>query len=146
MPELTKNYKLKKPLANEYAKPDDFNENAEIIDAEMKRLDNEKADANHIHSGYATFHSWGNITVSATGWLSDDENGGFYQTIAVDGVLETDKPDADVVLGLDVGANELYLGAWSCVTLIVAGEDLITLRANKIAPTEAFRIQLKVVR
>lgn len=32
MPDLTKNYGLKKPRANEYAKPDDFNYNFDKLD------------------------------------------------------------------------------------------------------------------
>ena len=99
------------------------------------------------HPGqFATFHSWENITVSAAAWLADDVNGGYYQTIAVDGVIETDKPDADVMLGADIAANDLYLDGWSCVTRIRAGDNSATLWANKKAPAVAFNIQLKVVR
>lgn len=38
MPDLTKNYNFKKPKANEYAKPDDFNENFEALDLILKFL------------------------------------------------------------------------------------------------------------
>ena len=42
MPNLTTNYGLKKPLANEYIKPDDFNYNADAIDAALKTLSDGK--------------------------------------------------------------------------------------------------------
>lgn len=37
MPELTTNYQFKKPKANEYAKPDDFNSNFDALDALLKQ-------------------------------------------------------------------------------------------------------------
>ena len=42
MPNITTNYGLKKPLSNEYCKPDDFNYNADIIDAALKGLEDDK--------------------------------------------------------------------------------------------------------
>ena len=63
--ERTTNYQLKKPAASDYITPDPFNENADIIDAELK-----KADAHHSNSavhvtaaqktkwdGYETVHT-----------------------------------------------------------------------------------------
>ncbi|QEK12570.1 hypothetical protein FQB35_09665 [Crassaminicella thermophila] len=38
MPDYTENYKLKKPLANENYNIEDFNTNADIIDAELKNV------------------------------------------------------------------------------------------------------------
>ena len=37
MPELTTNYQFKKPKANEYAKPDDFNSNFDALDTLLKQ-------------------------------------------------------------------------------------------------------------
>lgn len=37
MPELTTNYQFKKPKANEYAKPDDFNSNFDALDMLLKQ-------------------------------------------------------------------------------------------------------------
>jgi len=39
MPNYTANYRLKKPLANEYYNIEDFNENADIIDQKLKEID-----------------------------------------------------------------------------------------------------------
>ena len=82
----------------------------------------------------------------AAAWVVDTANGGYYQTIAVDGVLATDNPFADVVLGDDADANELYISAWHCVTRITTGDNSITLYANRYIPDTAFILQLKVVR
>lgn len=81
-----------------------------------------------------------------TSWAEDTTNGGYTQTVSVDGILATDVPIADVVLGEDVDANSLYLEAWGYVTRITTAAGSITLWANSGAPTSAFTVQLKVVR
>lgn len=82
----------------------------------------------------------------STDWLADDANGGYIQMVELEGILATDNPIPDVVMGDDVAANELYAKAWSCITRIVTEDDMVTLYANKEAPTTAFTMQLKVVR
>jgi hypothetical protein len=84
-------------------------------------------------------------TVS-TSWTEDTINGGYYQTVTVNGMLDSDNPIADVVLGDDVDANALYLEAWACVTRITTSANAIKIYANEDAPTTAFTVQLKVVR
>lgn len=84
-------------------------------------------------------------TVTTT-WTEDTTNGGYTQTVAVAGILSTDNPIADVVLGTDADANEAYLEAWGLVTRIATAADSITLYANGDAPETAFTIQLKAVR
>lgn len=93
----------------------------------------------HTHTSLYT------ATVS-TSWTEDTTNGGYYQTITVSGILESDTPVVDVVLGSDIDANALYIEAWACVTRITTAADSITLWANDTAPTNAFTIQLGVVR
>ena len=53
MPNLTENYGLKKPLANEYAKPDDFNYNADAVDAALHSLETGKATPQDIATALA---------------------------------------------------------------------------------------------
>ena len=79
-------------------------------------------------------------------WAADATNGGYYQTVAVAGILASDNPVPDVVLGADVAANDAYLDAWGSVTRITTANGSVTLYANKKAPTSAFTMQLKVVR
>jgi hypothetical protein len=83
---------------------------------------------------------------ATTDWLADDTNGGYLQMVELEGILATDNPIADIVMGDDVAANELYAKAWSCITRIVTDDDMVNLYANKEAPTTAFTMQLKVVR
>lgn len=81
-----------------------------------------------------------------TTWTADSTNGGYYQTVSVSGMLASDNPIADVVLGGSVETNAQYLAAWALVTRIVTAANAITLYANGEAPTTAFTVQLKVVR
>jgi hypothetical protein len=80
-----------------------------------------------------------------TSW-SANSAGGYYKTVTVSGMLATDNPIADVILGSDVDANALYIEAWSRVTRITTAANSITLYANGDAPETAFTIQLKAVR
>ena len=87
------------------------------------------------------------FTASATtAWTKDATNGGYYQDITVTGIKSTDNPTADIALGSDVDANELYLEAWAKVTRIVTSANSVRLYANSAAPTTAFNFRLKVVR
>lgn len=103
-----------------------------------------------VHAGL--YYVGGNLLTETitmtvtTDWLADDVNGGYLQMVELDGILATDNPIADVVMGDDVAANELYAKAWSCITRIFTEDDMVTLYANKEAPTTAFTVQLKVVR
>lgn len=81
-----------------------------------------------------------------TSWTADSTNGGYTQTISVPGILESNDPIYDVVLGTDVDANELYLDAFALVTRLTTTNDQIKLWANVDAPTSAFTLKLKVVR
>lgn len=82
----------------------------------------------------------------STDWRADDANGGYIQMVELEGILATDNPIPDVILGDDIDANKLYKAAWSLVDRIVTEDDMITLYANGSAPTTAFTMQLKVVR
>lgn len=114
-------------------------------------LDSHKEDKTNPHGvtaaqvGAATTQGWTSVAVG-TNWTADSTNGGHTQTIAVSGILATDNPIFDVVLGADVAANELYLEAYALVTRLTTSAGNITLWANGDAPTTAFTIQLKVVR
>lgn len=85
-------------------------------------------------------------SIPNTLWTEDAVNGGYFCNIAVQGILPTDNPIADVVLDIDTDANLLYINSWSMVSRIVTSTDAITLYAHKGVPTTAFTIQLKVVR
>lgn len=79
-------------------------------------------------------------------WSADGTNGGYKQTITVSGILATDNPIYDVVLGDDTAANELYLDAFSLVARLTTANGSITLWTNGDAPTTAFSIKMVVMR
>lgn len=83
------------------------------------------------------------VTVPYLDWLLWD--GGWYKTVTVDGMLATDNPMVDVVLGTDATANESYIAAWTTVQRVETADGYITIYTNG-DPQTAFSIQLKVVR
>lgn len=86
------------------------------------------------------------VNVSNANWIEDTVNGGYYCTVAVTGILATDNPIADIVLGANRETNALYLSVWSLVTRIVTEDDSVILYANESIPSTSFTMQLKVVR
>ena len=82
----------------------------------------------------------------SSNWSEDSTNGGYYQTITVQGIEEGDNPIADVLLGSDVDANKLYLESWIYVTRIATANNSITLYANQKRPETAFTLSMQVVR
>ena len=54
MPDLTSNYGFKKPKSNEYARPDDFNDNWDSLDEKLKNIEenaaSESAPLKHTHN------------------------------------------------------------------------------------------------
>lgn len=83
--------------------------------------------------------------IVTTTWKLRSDGTYYYQDVSVDGILESDTPIADVVLGADAEANAAYLEAWACVNRISTADGSITLYASE-APGSAMTIQLKVVR
>ena len=84
-----------------------------------------------------------NVSVPKS-WTANT-SGGYKQTINVSGILATDNPVVDVVLGDDVEANKLYIKALECISSITTTSGSITLYAYDNAPETAFTIKLKVV-
>lgn len=79
-------------------------------------------------------------------WVSDETNGGYTQTISVAGILESDNPIWDLVLGTDPDTNDTYEEAYALIDRLTTANGSITLWANGDAPTTAITVQLKVVR
>lgn len=82
-------------------------------------------------------------TVGTT-WTAVD-TGGYSQTVTVTGMLETDTPIADIVMGDDTSLHSDYTNAWACITRITTAADSITLYADSELTTE-FTVQLRVIR
>ncbi len=159
MPVLTENYKFKKPLPNEYVKPDDFNDNWDEADALFKEANDKLGKTVSVERGgtgaKTAEEARKNLGVASTAlytanvgtsWTADTENGGYYQNVTVNGILATDTPIVDIVLGTDVATNISQLEAWACVTRMTTAANTIKLWANLKKPESSFKIQLKVVR
>ncbi len=86
------------------------------------------------------------VNVSESEWGEDDVNGGYYCEKSVTGLLPTDNPIIDIILGSDIDANEEFISAWSVVTRVVTDTDVIILYANETYPQVALSLQIKVVR
>ena len=80
-----------------------------------------------------------------TSWLTNSA-GGYYRYINVQGILASDNPIVDIILGSDADANAAYLEAWALVTRVVTENNKITLYADGNAPSVSFSFQAKVVR
>ena len=81
----------------------------------------------------------------STDWVTA-ESGEYTQVIALDGILETDNPIVDVVLGSEKELALSQLEAWSCVSKIETADGSITATCFEDMPELALPIQLKVVR
>lgn len=69
----------------------------------------------------------------------------FVKTVSVPGILATDDPIADVLVGDDSAANEAYKTAWALVDRITTSAGSVTLYASA-QPQAAFTVRFKVVR
>jgi len=106
----------------------------------LKSVEEGYAPREHQHD-YATAR---NFTVNVgTEW--QEEGIGYFQTVAVSGILAADDPIADVVLGEDAEENSLILSAWSNVTRITTAAGAVTIWCKQ-PPTTEFTVKLKVVR
>ena len=83
------------------------------------------------------------VSLPASGWTG---TGPYVQTVAVEGILETDNPVADVVLSENAADAIAETEAWAAVGRIVtmAGQIAVTCYEDK--PVRDITIQLKVVR
>lgn len=79
-------------------------------------------------------------------WTENSSGTGYYQTVSVAGILSTDTPLCDIILGSDLEANTVYKEAWGYIDRIVTSDGSITLYTGETAVSSAFTMQVKVVR
>lgn len=82
-------------------------------------------------------------TTVTTNWIQDGAY--FYQDIAIDGILGTDRPRLDILPGDDNALNEVYDECMSKVFRITSSTGSVRIWAYKTLNT-AFPIQLEVNR
>lgn len=125
MPNLTPNYNFKKPLPNEYARPDAFNDNFDSLDAKLKTVSDNatpdtalsptskkpvqnkiikaaldgKSDAGHTHSGYLTEHQDISGKLDKSGGTMTGALTAKSPAVAVNGVRNIKAGTADLTAG-----------------------------------------------
>ena len=108
---------------------------------------NGKANSSHTHTASEVGAATTLLkTASVSASWTTNASGGYTQTVAVSGMLATDTPIVDIVLGSDVAANKLCIDAWGCISRVTTADGSITLYAYDNKPEVAFNIQIKVVR
>lgn len=85
------------------------------------------------------------VATVGTSWAGNATIG-YTQTVFVSGILETDNPIVDLVLGTDAAANRNMIQSWACIDRIVTSASAIKLYAYTDKPQVAMTIKLKVVR
>lgn len=155
MPDLTKNYNFKKPKANEYAKPDDFNENFEALDLILKAfadalgnlpeavtIDSELSEASKnpvenkvIYAALALYqkkHIAAAVTLTAAGWSNKE------QTVSVNGVTA----DNTVIVGPSPTSQDAWAKAG--VKCTAQAENSLTFTCKSV-PTAALTANVVIL-
>ena len=125
MPNLTPNYNFKKPLPNEFVKPDDFNANWDSLDVKLKTTSDNtipdaalsltseksvqnkiikaaldgKSGAGHTHSGYLTEHQDISGKLDKSGGTMTGALTAKSPAVAVNGVRNIKAGTADLTAG-----------------------------------------------
>ena len=147
MPELTTNYQFKKPKANEYAKPDDFNSNFDALDTLLKQQSDSIPDgvtvdsvisdtsANPVQNKVISAalklleskHAAKTATLTAAGWSNKT------QTVAVEGVTASNT----VFVAPDSASQEVWGKAGIVCTAQAAGSLTFTCKSVPTAAVTA---------
>ena len=81
--------------------------------------------------------------LSASSWSSSKP---YTQTVSISGVLNTDKPKADIILSSTTATALNEIESWACVSKIIAGNNSITATCLDKKPTVNMSVQLEVLR
>ena len=81
--------------------------------------------------------------LSASGWSSSKP---YTQTVSISGVLNTDKPKADIILSSTTATALNESESWACVSKMIAGNNSITATCLDKKPTVNMSFQLEVLR
>lgn len=127
-------YKLKKPEGTDVVNVDDFNGNADILDRELKKV-NDRVD---VVKGIKT------IALPASGWSGTAP---YTQTVSVAGVTAEDAPVIGILIaeGTTAANVKLQNKAWACVDRAVTGAGTITFYCYNKKPANDFTVNVKGV-
>lgn len=127
-------YKLKKPEGTDVVNVDDFNDNADILDRELKKV-NDRVD---VVKGTKA------IALPASGWSGTAP---YTQTVSVAGVTAENAPVIGILIaeGTTVANVKLQNKAWACVDRAVTGAGTITFYCYNKKPGNDFTVNVKGV-
>lgn len=127
-------YKLKKPEGTDVVNVDDFNGNADILDRELKKV-NDRVD---VVKGTKA------IALPASGWSGTAP---YTQTVSVAGVTAEDAPVIGILIaeGTTAANVKLQNKAWACVDRAVTGAGTITFYCYNKKPGNDFMALVKGV-
>ena len=171
MASKTPNYNLEKPFQDDFYNVDVFNGNSDIIDTELKRIDdktkvktadsqggpvtekniNEAVESisqkvnkvvDDVEKGPKIEHIFATATVPASGW---SKSAPYTQTVTVPALISSDKPTVDVYISSDVTARD-SLEAFGAVQYCEAVHQGLKLKCYDSIPAYDFQIQIEVIR
>ena len=127
-------YKLKRPEGTDVVNVDDFNDNADILDRELKKV-NDRVD---VVKGTKA------IALPASGWSGTAP---YTQTVSVAGVTAEDAPVIGILIaeGTTAANVKLQNKAWACVDRAVTGAGTITFYCYNKKPGNDFTVNVKGV-
>lgn len=86
------------------------------------------------------------VNFAGDGWALDDQTGMYTQTVAVNGLRESDIIFTDVALSSDKENWDVQIDAYQCVRRLISSDGKITAYCTDEAPTAAFGVQLIAMR
>lgn len=126
--QYTDNYNLNKPDTVDYYNIQDFNDNSDVIDAELSKKSE--------RSEYSA--------VLNTTWSGDSAP--YTQTVNINGILSTDTPHITPVYSNNTATAKLEQMAWFFVSKAVAGDNYILFTCFDDKPTQELTLQIEVIR
>ena len=123
----TDNLKLKMPGQTEFYNVDDFNENAEIIDKELSKMNRKLT-----------------LTFTAAGW---SDTAPYTQLVAVEGITADDVPEVYLYYPDTINETnaEAYVEAYGYINKVDTQENAINVTAFYEKPAVDITIALKGV-
>lgn len=130
----TECFGLKKPEGEDFYDIEDFNENADILDAELKKA-NDRLDCSQEVK---------RVTLTAGNWSTVAP---YTQSVPVAGITATDAPIIGLRLvdGTTAVNVKAQSKAWGCVDRAVTGDGTITFYCYNKKPAVDFTVSVKGV-
>lgn len=130
----TTNFGLAKPAPEDFYDIGDFNGNADVIDLELKKVNNRVDRGNGLKT----------LLLSATKWSGVIP---YTQSVSVSGVTAADVPIVGISIAEGTAPDQVKVQnkAWGCVDRAVTGSGTITFYCYNKKPAIDFSVNVKGV-